>query len=96
MRHNLLFALRYFLPLFFSGLVVLNVACKEERSSINDDSGKDGDSDDEYEYVDDRYDNGISCEEYLANYRGVPFKKDHEGNRLFVISAVTATIEAED
>lgn len=96
MRHNLLFALRYFLPLFFSGLVVLNVACKEERSSINDDSGKDGDSDDEYEYVDDRYDNGISCEEYLANYRGVPFKKDQEGNSLFVISGVPATIEAED
>ena len=83
MRHNLLFALRYFLPLFFSGLVVLNVACKE-------------DSDDEYEYVDDRYDNGISCEEYLANYRGVPFKKDQEGNSLFVISGVPATIEAED
>lgn len=96
MRHNLLFALRYFLPLFFSGLVVLNVACKEERSSINDDSGKDGDSDYEYEYVDDRYDNGISCEEYLANYRGVPFKKDQEGNSLFVISGVPATIEAED
>ncbi|WP_455613771.1 carbohydrate-binding protein [Bacteroides congonensis] len=96
MRHNLLFALRYFLPLFFSGLVVLNVACKEERSSINDDFGKDGDSDDEYEYVDDRYDNGISCEEYLANYRGVPFKKDQEGNSLFVISGVPATIEAED
>ena len=74
----------------------MNVACKEERSSINDDSGKDGDSDDEYEYVDDRYDNGISCEEYLANYRGVPFKKDQEGNSLFVISGVPATIEAED
>lgn len=96
MRHNSLFALRCFLPLFFSGLVVLNVACKEERSSINDDSGKDGDSDDEYEYVDDRYDNGISCEEYLADYRGVPFKKDSEGNSLFVISGVPATIEAED
>lgn len=96
MRHNSLFALRCFLPLFFSGLVVLNVACKEERSSINDDSGKDGDSDDEYEYVDDRYDNGISCEEYLADYRGVPFKKDPEGNSLFVISGVPATIEAED
>lgn len=74
----------------------MNVACKEERSSINDDSGKDGDSDDEYEYVDDRYDNGISCEEYLADYRGVPFKKDPEGNSLFVISGVPATIEAED
>ncbi|WP_294557035.1 carbohydrate-binding protein [uncultured Bacteroides sp.] len=96
MRHNLLFALRCFLPLFFSGLVVLNVACKEERSPINDDSGKDGDGEDEYEYVDDRYDNGISCEEYLANYRGVPFKKDQEGNSLFVISGVPATIEAED
>lgn len=96
MRHNSLFALRCFLPLFFSGLVVLNIACKEERSSINDDSGKDGDSDDEYEYVDDRYDNGISCEEYLADYRGVPFKKDPEGNSLFVISGVPATIEAED
>lgn len=96
MRHNSLFALRCFLPLFFSGLVVLNVACKEERSSINDDSGKDGDSDDEYEYVDDSYDNGISCEEYLADYRGVPFKKDSEGNSLFVISGVPATIEAED
>lgn len=96
MRHNSLFTLRGFLPLFFSGLVVLNVACKEERSSINDDSGKDGDSDDEYEYVDDRYDNGISCEEYLADYRGVPFKKDPEGNSLFVISGVPATIEAED
>ena len=96
MRHNSLFALRCFLPLFFSGLVVLNVACKEERSSINDDSGKDGDSDDEYEYVDDSYDNGISCEEYLADYRGVPFKKDPEGNSLFVISGVPATIEAED
>lgn len=96
MRHNSLFALRCFLPLFFSGLVVLNVACKEERSSINDDFGKDGDGDDEYEYVDDRYDNGISCEEYLADYRGVPFKKDQEGNSLFVISGVPATIEAED
>ena len=96
MKHNSLFTLRGFLPLFFSGLVVLNVACKEERSSINDDSGKDGDSDDEYEYVDDRYDNGISCEEYLADYRGVPFKKDPEGNSLFVISGVPATIEAED
>lgn len=96
MRHNSLFTLRGFLPLFFSGLVVLNVACKEERSSINDDSGKDGDSDDEYEYVDDRYDNGISCEEYLADYRGVPFKKDPEGNSLFVISGVPAAIEAED
>ena len=96
MRHNSLFALRCFLPLFFSGLVVLNVACKEERSSINDDFGKDGDGDDEYEYVDDRYDNGISCEEYLADYRGVPFKKDLEGNSLFVISGVPATIEAED
>ncbi len=96
MRHNSLFTLRGFFPLFFSGLVVLNVACKEERSSINDDSGKDGDSDDEYEYVDDRYDNGISCEEYLADYRGVPFKKDPEGNSLFVISGVPATIEAED
>lgn len=96
MRHNSLFTLRGFLPLFFSGLVVLNVACKEERSSINDDSGKDGDSDDEYEYVDDRYDNGISCEEYLADYRGVPFKKDPEGNSLFVISGVPSTIEAED
>lgn len=96
MRHNSLFALRCFLPLFFSGLVVLNVACKEERSSINDDFGKDGDGDDEYEYVDDRYDNGISCEEYLADYQGVPFKKDQEGNSLFVISGVPATIEAED
>ena len=96
MRHNLLFALRCFLPLFFSGLAVLNVACKEDGSSINDDSGKEGEDDEEYEYVDDRYDNGISCEEYLANYRGVPFKKDSEGNSLSVISGVPATIEAED
>ena len=96
MRHNLLFALRCFLPLFFSGLAVLNVACKEDGSSINDDSGKEGEDDEEYEYVDDRYDNGISCEEYLANYRGVPFKKDSEGNSLFVISGVPVTIEAED
>ena len=90
MRHNLLFALRCFLPLFFSGLAVLNVACKEDGSSINDDSGKEGEDDEEYEYVDDRYDNGISCEEYLANYRGVPFKKDSEGNSLSVISGVPA------
>ena len=95
MRHNLLFALRGFLPLFFGGFVVLNVACKEDRSSINDDSGQ-GDDDDEYVYVDDRYDNGISCEEYLANYRGIPFKKDSEGNSLSVISGVPATVEAED
>lgn len=96
MRHNLLFALRCFLPLFFGGFVVLNVACKEDRSSINDDSGQGDDDDDEYVYVDDRYDNGISCEEYLANYRGVPFKKDSEGNSLSVISGVPATVEAED
>ena len=96
MRHNLLFALRCFLLLFFGGLVVLNAACKEDRSSINDDSGQGDDDDDEYVYVDDRYDNGISCEEYLANYRGVPFKKDSEGNSLSVISGVPATVEAED
>lgn len=40
MRHNLLFAFRCFLLLFFGGLVVLNAACKEDRSSINDDSGQ--------------------------------------------------------
>ncbi len=36
MGHNLLFALRYFLPLFLGGMIALN-SCKEERASINDD-----------------------------------------------------------
>ena len=79
MGHNLLFALRYFLPLFLGGMIALN-SCKEERASINEDSGQGDDGGDEYEYVDDRYDNGVSCEEYLTNYRGIPFKKDSEGN----------------
>lgn len=95
MGHNLLFALRYFLPLFLGGMIALN-SCKEERASINDDSGQGDDGGDEYEYVDDRYDNGISCEEYLTNYRGIPFKKDSEGNSLSVISGVSSVIEAED
>lgn len=95
MGHNLLFALRYFLPLFLGGMIALN-SCKEERASINDDSGQGGDDNDEYEYVDDRYDNGISCEEYLANYRGIPFKKDSEGNSLSVISSTPSVVEAED
>jgi xylosidase/arabinosidase len=77
------------------GLAVLN-SCKEDHPVINDDSGQGSDVDDEYVYIDDRYDNGISCEEYLANYRGVPFKKGPEGNSLFVISEVPTTIEAED
>nr|WP_230325547.1 carbohydrate-binding protein [Bacteroides finegoldii] len=83
------------LPLFMGGLAVLN-SCKEDHPVINDDSGQGSDVDDEYVYIDDRYDNGISCEEYLANYRGVPFKKGPEGNSLFVISEVPTTIEAED
>ena len=95
MGHNLLFALRYFLPLFLGGMIALN-SCKEERASINDDPGQGDDGGDEYEYVDDRYDNGISCEEYLTNYRGIPFKKDSEGNSLSVISGVSSVIEAED
>lgn len=95
MGHNLLFALRYFLPLFLGGMIALN-SCKEECASINDDPGQVGDDEDEYEYVDDRYDNGISCEEYLINYRGIPFKKDSEGNNLSVISGVSSVIEAED
>lgn len=95
MGHNLLFALRYFLPLFLGGMIALN-SCKEERASINEDSGQGDDGGDEYEYVDDRYDNGISCEEYLTNYRGIPFKKDSEGNSLSVISGVSSVIEAED
>lgn len=95
MGHNLLFALRYFLPLFLGGMIALN-SCKEERASINEDSGQGDDGGDEYEYVDDRYDNGVSCEEYLTNYRGIPFKKDSEGNSLSVISGVSSVIEAED
>ena len=95
MGHNLLFALRCFLPLFLGGMIALN-SCKEERASINDDPGQGDDGGDEYEYVDDRYDNGISCEEYLTNYRGIPFKKDSEGNSLSVISGVSSVIEAED
>lgn len=95
MGHNLLFALRYFLLLFLGGMIALN-SCKEERASINDDPGQGDDGGDEYEYVDDRYDNGISCEEYLTNYRGIPFKKDSEGNSLSVISGVSSVIEAED
>ena len=85
MGHNLLFALRCFLPLFLGGMIALN-SCKEERASINDDPGQGDDGGDEYEYVDDRYDNGISCEEYLTNYRGIPFKKDSEGNIRFPIN----------
>ena len=95
MGHNLLFTLRCFLPLFLGGMIALN-SCKEERASINDDPGQGDDGGDEYEYVDDRYDNGISCEEYLTNYRGIPFKKDSEGNSLSVISGVSSVIEAED
>ena len=53
MGHNLLFALRYFLPLFLGGMIALN-SCKEERASINDDPGQGDDGGDEYEYVDDR------------------------------------------
>lgn len=67
-----------------------------DTASINDDPGQGDDGGDEYEYVDDRYDNGISCEEYLTNYRGIPFKKDSEGNSLSVISGVSSVIEAED
>jgi len=74
MGNNLLFTMKCLLPLFMGGLAVLN-SCKEDHPVINDDSGQGSDVDDEYVYIDDRYDNGISCEEYLANYRGVPFKK---------------------
>lgn len=95
MGNNLLFTMKCLLPLFMGGLAVLN-SCKEDHPVINDDSGQGSDVDDEYVYIDDRYDNGISCEEYLANYRGVPFKKGPEGNSLFVISEVPTTIEAED
>lgn len=95
MGNNLLFTMKCLLPLFMGGLAVLN-SCKEDHPVINDDSGQESDVDDEYVYIDDRYDNGISCEEYLANYRGVPFKKGPEGNSLFVISEVPTTIEAED
>lgn len=95
MGNNLLFTMKCLFPLFMGGLAVLN-SCKEDHPVINDDSGQGSDVDDEYVYIDDRYDNGISCEEYLANYRGVPFKKGPEGNSLFVISEVPTTIEAED
>ena len=95
MGNNLLFTMKCLLPLFMGGLAVLN-SCKEDHPVINDDSGQGSDVDDEYVYIDDRYDNGSSCEEYLANYRGVPFKKGPEGNSLFVISEVPTTIEAED
>lgn len=95
MGNNLLFTMKCLLPLFMGGLAVLN-SCKEDHPVINDDSGQGSDVDDEYVYIDDRYDNGISCEEYLANYRGVPFKKGPEGNSLFVISEVPTTIEAVD
>ena len=95
MGNNLLFTMKCLLPLFMGGLAVLN-SCKEDHPVINDDSGQGRDVDDESVYSDDRYDNGISCEEYLANYRGVPFKKGPEGNSLFVISEVPTTIEAED
>ena len=95
MGNNLLFTMKCLFPLFMGGLAVLN-SCKEDHPVINDDSGQGSDVGDEYVYIDDRYDNGISCEEYLANYRGVPFKKGPEGNSLFVISEVPTTIEAED
>lgn len=95
MGNNLLFTMKCLFPLFMGGLAILN-SCKEDHPVINDDSGQGSDVDDEYVYIDDRYDNGISCEEYLANYRGVPFKKGPEGNSLFVISEVPTTIEAED
>ena len=38
----------------------------------------------------------MSAEEFLANYQGIPFKKDQEGNSLLIISGEPATVEAED
>lgn len=89
MRNKLLFALKCSLPLFIGGMV-LN-SCKDDSpvSGFKEEEG-------EYVYDYDRYEDGMSAEEFLANYQGIPFKKDQEGNSLLIISGEPATVEAED
>jgi len=84
-----------FFSLFFSGIAVLNVVCKEDYSFVNEDSKK-RNGNDENEYVESRYDKEAGREDYSADYRGVPFKKDSKGVSLSVISGEPATVEAED
>ena len=90
MGNNFLFALRCSLPLLVGGL--LFNSCKDDSPS----SGA-AEDDGEYIYDYDRYEENISAEEFLANYKGTPFKKDAEGNSLLTVSGVEpATVEAED
>ena len=56
-------------------------------NSCKDDSPVSGFKEEEGEYVYDydRYEDGMSAEEFLANYQGIPFKKDQDMVDMIIV-----------